>query len=157
MTGNDLREARNRMGLNQTEVAKMLGISYPTYSSYENNGKIPNTKFGMLQKFIDQSNEIHETKIINEENEGYKIFNSKSDLDIKLDLIFNELKSIRKENEQLKNTITHFIENSEKEQKINKLSRTQLKLAIDIIRNMDDEIEDLNKSSSAKQSLGKVK
>lgn len=157
MEAKDLLEARLRFGINQTEAAIKLGISYPTYSTYENKGKIPATKFELLQKFIDESIEFAKKGSVKEENAVYKTFNAKSDLDSKLDLIFGELQAIRKENEQLKNTIAHFIEDNEKERKLNELSRTQFGLAVDVMKSLDRDVENLEKSSSTKHNISKTK
>lgn len=40
--GNQIRKIRNEKGLTQKEVSKLAGISYSTYSNYENNNREPN-------------------------------------------------------------------------------------------------------------------
>ena len=39
MTGNELRELRERAGLRQKDVAEKLGISYQSYQRYEKRGE----------------------------------------------------------------------------------------------------------------------
>ncbi|WP_265427848.1 helix-turn-helix domain-containing protein [Chryseobacterium sp. YIM B08800] len=156
MNAKDLREARARLGLSQTDASVKLGISYPTYSSYERDGKIPTTKFEMLQKFIDESFEVELKNSVKEENAEYKIFNSKTDLDSKLDLIFKEIQVIRKENEQLNETITQMQKDGVDEKKKNDLLRKQLQLAINVLKDLDIELLEREKSTGTKQDIGQV-
>lgn len=50
----NLRKYREQKGLKSIEFAQMLGLKYPTYLNYENNGKEP--KFEVLVKIADLLN-----------------------------------------------------------------------------------------------------
>lgn len=50
MTGEDIKAHRERLGLNQEEYAELLGLSKNTIWNYENGGKIPKSKIGILER-----------------------------------------------------------------------------------------------------------
>lgn len=54
MTGEDIRNQREKMSITQAELAKRLGVSLRTISNYESGGKIPASKREMLRYVLSE-------------------------------------------------------------------------------------------------------
>lgn len=52
MTGKDLRRIREKAGLNQSELARLVGMHKNTIYSYENSEKVPEKKAPILEKAL---------------------------------------------------------------------------------------------------------
>lgn len=67
MNAETLRKSRERYGLTQEEMAKMLHSSRKTINSYENGGNIPNSKIDLIKRLFEElekkSNEINNISI----------------------------------------------------------------------------------------------
>ena len=61
MTGINLKEKRKQLGLYQSELAEILGVSSNTINNYEAGKKIPSTKISMLKAVLEEL----EKKLIN--------------------------------------------------------------------------------------------
>lgn len=44
MLGDNIRENREKLGINQVELAKLIGVSKQTVSNWENDNRIPPTQ-----------------------------------------------------------------------------------------------------------------
>ena len=49
MTGEDIRNQREKLGLTQVELAKRIGVALRTINNYESGGNIPASKFEILR------------------------------------------------------------------------------------------------------------
>jgi len=158
MDGKKLLEIRNSLKLTQKEMAKKMGIAWQTLSAVENGREIPDSKVRIYEVGLQQLfSELDNIDMVSDVAAEYIVKDKKNtDQNLLLE-IYNDIKELRKENEQLKNTIAHFIEENEREQKLNELSRTQLKLSINIIKSLDKEIEAIKKSTDTKQDIGNTK
>lgn len=52
MIGDRIREARERRGWNQTELAAKLGVGYKTVSNWETGATMPQNRLGMLREIF---------------------------------------------------------------------------------------------------------
>lgn len=69
----EILEIRNKLGLNQEDFGKLIGVSKNTVYNYENGSKIPESKIPILRQFlISSKNETHgPSEVLNEPIEKY--------------------------------------------------------------------------------------
>lgn len=149
MDGKRIKSIRTSLKLTQKQLAKKVGISYQTISELENGKPIPDGKMALYESAFKQLEQIEKGDFIAEEKPEYR----KTEI---LDEILGELKEIRKENEQLNETITQMQADSSSERKMNDLLRKQLQLAINVLKNLDLELNEREKSTSTKQNISKI-
>lgn len=58
MNALEIKTNRKKLGLNQDELAKRLGVSVKTISNYENGEVIPESKKELLHKILNETEEI---------------------------------------------------------------------------------------------------
>ena len=84
MLGNKIRENREKIGINQVELAKLMGVSKQTVSNWENDNRIPPTQtldkladiFGVTTDSLlgrNQSDHSNDISISIEDEEYYMI------------------------------------------------------------------------------------
>ncbi len=65
----EIKEKRKKLGLTQKKLAELVGVSTQTINGYENGKEIPSTKYQILEKILNQINDIH---LLKEPNEDYE-------------------------------------------------------------------------------------
>lgn len=110
MTNIDVKLIRNRLGLSQVELGKMIGVSRNTIANYEKGGVIPESKRDILLNLINKSenaNKAHgyiltsgDNNISNTGSIGGSI-NSNNDIE----KLKRRIKELEKENSELKNNL----------------------------------------------------
>lgn len=155
--GNKILAIRNTLKLTQKEMAKKMGIAFQTLSAVENGREIPDSK----QRFYEVAlrevlSGYPKEDILNDSTAEYlKCEPVLSEKELLLD-IFSELKEISKKNEQLNETITQMQKDSVDEKKKNDLLRKQLQLAINVLKDLDIELLEREKSTGTKHDIGKT-
>jgi len=157
MTGAELRKLRKEANITQNDIAKLMGTTYQTISKYEGEKGVPPNKMAFVTKFYQElEKHIEESDFVFEGRSEYQKIEKKSNEDI-IHLIFSEIKEVRKENKQLNESIAQIKEDNSNERKMNDLLRKQLQLAINVLKNLDLELNEREKSTSAKQNISKIK
>ena len=83
----DVLDIRNKLGLNQEDFGKLIGVSKNTVYNYENGTKIPISKIPILQQYL--TNTITETlNIVSEPVEDYGL--KKENLELKKEIQFKD-------------------------------------------------------------------
>ncbi|MFL9835023.1 helix-turn-helix domain-containing protein [Chryseobacterium terrae] len=159
MTGKQLKALRKKANLTQKQVAELMGATHQTISKYESDAVLPDTKMEFVSKFYQNLEKYKKESIdsVFEERSKYQNFEKIENSQGILESILAEIKEVRKENEQLRTTIAQHIEDSDKERKLNELSRTQFNLAVGVMKSLDRDIEELQKSTGTKQDVSKAK
>jgi DNA-binding XRE family transcriptional regulator len=65
----EIKEKRKKLGLTQKKLAELVGVSTQTINGYENGKEIPSTKYQILEKILNQINDIH---VLKEPNVHYE-------------------------------------------------------------------------------------
>jgi transcriptional regulator with XRE-family HTH domain len=58
----EIIQYRKRHGLNQEDLARMIGVSIRTVQNYEHGGKIPQSKMGLFKSLLDAELKENELK-----------------------------------------------------------------------------------------------
>ncbi|XAM45828.1 hypothetical protein TPDSL_23360 [Terrisporobacter petrolearius] len=77
MLGDNIRENREKLGINQVELAKLMGVSKQTVSNWENDNRIPPTQ--TLDKLADIFNVTTDSLL--GRNEDLKLDNTYMDIE----------------------------------------------------------------------------
>jgi|GEM_PF-3388950 len=155
--GNKILAIRNTLKLTQKDMARKMGIAFQTLSAVENGREIPDSK----QRFYELAlrevlSDYPKEDVLNDITAEYlKSEPLISEKELLLE-IFSELKEISKKNEQLKETMTQMQKDSVEDKKKNDLLRKQLQLAINVLRDLDIELLEREKSTGTKHNIGKV-
>lgn len=154
MNNQELRKRRKALGITQEQAAELLGVAFQTYNIYENKGKLTKTKALLIERVFSELEQNKSDSFIQEPEILYQKSDKKENQQGILENILFEIQNLRKENEQLQNTITHFIDEHKKEMKLNEIARTQFEISVDIIKNLDKEFNLMKKSASTKKNIG---
>jgi len=157
MNNQELRRRRKALGITQERAAELLGIAFQTYNTYENKGTLTKAKVVLIERVFSELEKSKQGNSVQEEKSEYNISDKKEESKGILENILFEIRELRKENEQLKNSITHYINLNEEEKKINELSRKKLDLSVKALKSLDRELEEMKKSTSAKQNVSNTK
>ena len=86
LIGSRIRELRKSKGLSQEKLGKMINVTKVSISCYENETRSPDLEtFELLVNALDTTPDYllgRDKLVVSEEDEKYKLFLPKSDLDI---------------------------------------------------------------------------
>lgn len=146
MTGKELQAIRKRAKITQIQLSELMGVSLQTISNYESATELPAGKSDYIINFYKNA---AENKKGNESLVGNYAEKENPENRILLDIL-NEMKDLRKDFEEMK-------DDRENEKKQNDVLRKQLQLAINVIKSLDRDLSDREKSTGTKQDFGKIK
>jgi transcriptional regulator with XRE-family HTH domain len=156
--GKKLLTVRTALKLTQKEMAKEMGVAFQTLSAVENGREIPDSKQRFYEVALKEVTANYKREDILHDV-GIEYLKSEQTLNDRelLFQIISEIQTVRKENKQLNDSIAQIKEDNSTERKMNDLLRKQLQLAINVLKNLDLELNEREKSTSAKQNISKIK
>lgn len=99
MDAKKIREKREELGLTQSELATLIGVSLRTIQNYEKDGVIPSSKYEILRNVLNTSN-INITGDNNIANTG--VVGEPEQIYGNPDFLRKRIKEVEEENAQLK-------------------------------------------------------
>lgn len=149
MTGKELQTIRKKAKITQNQMSDLMGVSLQTISNYESSTELPSGKSEYIINFYKNVG----SKGVSAVSEDRPEYGANSEKEI-LKEILSEVKYLRRSNEKLTSAFNEMKDESDQEKKKNESLRQQLKLAINVLRALDQEIVDKEKLPSAENNAG---
>jgi len=146
MTGKELQAIRKRAKITQIQLSELMGVSLQTISNYESATELPSGKSDYIINFYKN---VAENKAGNDTLSSNSVGKENSENRILLEIL-NEMKDLRRDFDIMK-------DDRENERKQNDVLRKQLQLAINVLRSLDRDLSENEKSTGTKQDFGKIK